>query len=79
MNQELIEMATKAGLFKDYGDGQGSWLANDKNLEAFAKLVAAKEREECAKLCEDLNLSQDSTWQVATLDCAEAIRERGEA
>lgn len=36
------------------------------------------EREACAKVCEDLDLSQDSTWQVATLDCAAAIRARGE-
>ena len=35
------------------------------------------EREACAKVCEDLDLSQDSTWQVATLDCAAAIRARG--
>ena len=36
-----------------------------------------EEREACAKVCEDLDLSQDSTWQVATLDCADAIRARG--
>jgi hypothetical protein len=29
----------------------------------------------CAKKCEDLDWSQDSTWQAATLDCAEAILE----
>ena len=39
------------------------------------KMVAA-EREACAKVCEDLDWSQDSTWQVATLDCATAIRAR---
>ena len=36
------------------------------------------EREACAKVCEDLDWSRDSTWEVATLDCAEAIRARGE-
>ena len=41
-------------------------------IVAFAKLVAAKEREECAKLCE-------SHWQTegAASWCAEAIRARG--
>ena len=34
------------------------------------------EREACAKVCDDLDWSQDSTWQVATIDCAEAIRAR---
>ena len=45
-------------------------------LEAFAKLVAQHEREACAKVCEDLSLSQNSEWQVGTLDCADAIRAR---
>ena len=30
--------------------------ANQKQLEAFARLVAEKEREACAKICEDLEL-----------------------
>jgi len=42
------------------------------------ELVRADEREACAKVCEDLDWSRDSTWEVATLDCAEAIRARGE-
>ena len=37
------------------------------------------EREACAKVCDDLSLSQNSEWAVGTLDCAEAIRARGEA
>jgi hypothetical protein len=35
------------------------------------------EREACAKVCEDLSLSQNSEWEVGTLDCADAIRARG--
>lgn len=41
------------------------------------------EREACAKVCDDLALPPDvarsdaSIWEVATLDCAEAIRARG--
>jgi hypothetical protein len=73
---EIIKMARQVGF--------SEWAVQTPNdLITFAKLVeertAAKEREACAMACEDLNLSQDSTWQVATLDCAEAIRARGKA
>jgi hypothetical protein len=37
------------------------------------------ERKACAKVCDDLSLSQNSEWEVGTLDCAEAIRARGDA
>ena len=43
-----------------------------EELEAFAALVAAHEREECAKVCEKPG------WNAANW-CAKAIRERGEA
>jgi hypothetical protein len=43
-------------------------------LEAFAKLVAAKEREACAKVCEER--WKDSPWFI---EAAAAIRARGEA
>jgi len=63
---EIIEMTRQAGGFD----------ATPKFLEAFAKLVAAKEREACLKICE----AQASTnyWEGADV-CAEAIRARGEA
>jgi hypothetical protein len=71
---EIIEMARQAGL-PGYPD----------EIEAFAKLVAAKEREACAQTCENLPIpnqfseSEGSVWDVAALDCAEAIRARGQA
>ena len=43
---EIIEMARQAGFI-------GNVDIAVKELEAFAKLVAAKEREACAKVCED--------------------------
>jgi hypothetical protein len=52
-------------------------------LELFAALVAEKEREACAKACDDLptpermSLDNEALWELATLDCAEAIRARG--
>ena len=51
-------------------------------LEAFAKLVAAKEREACAKVAESQMFCSccwpDNASEIAKA-CAEAIRERGEA
>ena len=52
-------------------------------LKKFATLVAAHEREKCAMVCEELPApdiyddSDKSMWDVTTMDCAEAIRNRG--
>ena len=42
-------------------------------LEKFAELVAAQEREECAKVCDALQYHVDAYGAT----CAEAIRARG--
>ena len=53
-------------------------------LERFAALVAEKERELCAKVCDDLPApdvysdTDKSMWDVTCVDCAEAIRDRGQ-
>jgi len=80
---EIIEMARQAGfeigeiehsesIFNPYTDDE--WRIN-KELEAFAKLVAAKEREACATICECFQ-ARDVGMQPA--ECAGAIRARGE-
>jgi hypothetical protein len=46
---EIIEMALVVGTIED-GD---LFVFKHHELEAFAKLVAAKEREVCAKICDD--------------------------
>lgn len=59
-------------------------------LERFAALVAAHEREECAKLCEDVSLQAVKAWKLAYKpedqgreigadECAAAIRSRKDA
>jgi len=49
----------------------GFWTLTQEELEKFAALVAAAEREACAKLCDG--------WTQADGDrCAEAIRARKE-
>jgi hypothetical protein len=64
---EIIEMARQAGIC--------SWLKPPKDvkerLKVFANLVAAKEREACAMVCDELH--KDWKWRAA-----EAIRARGE-
>jgi hypothetical protein len=50
-------------------------------LERFAALVAAAEREACAKVCEDIPVPQGPTelTHIPTLErCAAAIRARGD-
>jgi hypothetical protein len=68
---EVIEMAKQAGLDDDIFP-LGEW--DDPELMTFAKLVAAKEREACAKVCDEL---QDIP-ATEPRHCAEDIRARGE-
>ena len=69
MNKEdIIRMAREAGLVG------GPVYA--KGLEAFASLVAAAEREACAKLCEEM---KGQCWAYDHDTIAEAIRARGQA
>lgn len=73
---DIIELAKQAGLQTDYA---GVWVddgyINDQ-LEAFTKLVAAHEREECAKLCDEVGKESLSHWPARF---ANMIRARGEA
>ena len=70
--EEIIEMARKAG-FVEYELDDGTTSAFDKRYETFAKLVAAKEREACAKVCDEFNFGQ------TPMMIQRAIRARGEA
>ena len=65
--QDIIEMATKVW-------GKCDWHESALcHLEAFAKLVAAKEREACA------NLFSQPHMEYFGRDIQDAIRARGEA
>ncbi len=66
---EIIDMARQVG----YPIQHSEW---QKATEEFAALVAAKEREACAKLC-DAFQARDVGMQPA--ECAGAIRARGQA
>jgi accessory colonization factor AcfC len=76
--EEIIEMARDSGMDL-YGLGKDRYKFVH-HLEAFAKLVAAKEREACAKAFE----AEADTWIAwpqmgsAKRKGAEAIRARGQ-
>ena len=84
---EIIEMARQARLMSKY-DEASPWVEDHEitqYVEAFAKLVAAKEREACAKVCEDIqdcgpeNGCCPTYWNEALEKAEEVIRARGEA
>ena len=67
---DIIKLAREAGLFVH--------KEVQPELVAFANLVAAQEREECAKVCEetyDLFVSKKPS-RASALDAADAIRAR---
>ena len=76
--EELLEMAVQAGMAKEIAE------VNIDIVETFANLVAAKEREACAKVCENMTLEWEDQPEFARIelatmmDCALAIRARGE-
>ena len=73
---DVIRMAREAGLSNEIGAFGYPYLPE---LERFAELVAAAEREACAKVCEDI---ATETYGMTKLreygECADAIRARGE-
>ena len=76
---EVIEMAREAGGSDVGGPGWTTWVGTQSTefLERFANLVAAKEREACAKVCESYLSESPHSWGGTTM--AAAIRARGEA
>lgn len=72
----IIEMAREAGMAGFDGVVHAAF-----QLEAFAALVRADEREACAKVCvavAERNIWWDINEIEAAVECAAAIRERGE-
>lgn len=80
-NNEIIEMAGKAKFFVTNYEVYSPSVQEDHELtpylKAFAALVAAKEREACAKVCEQeaMNWPPSRDFKL----CAAAIRARGQA
>jgi hypothetical protein len=75
-NEDIIRMAIDAGATGCANpDKWGILEISYENLERFAALVAAHEREECAKLCEEVD---GRLTRNRAPDCAVAVRRRGE-
>ena len=74
-HDEIIEMAQECNLIgmRPHLDGIYS-----EALIAFANLVAAKEREACAKECEFRIMGDNNREDLEARKCATAIRTRGE-
>jgi hypothetical protein len=74
--EDIIKMALEA-----HGPITGKWWDMDvAALKRFAALVAAHEREQCAKVCEAQYAGLNSLWSYqigAAKSCAAAIRARG--
>ena len=69
--EDIIRMAREAGLDPDL------WNYTDA-FERFAALVAAAEREACAKVCESRFMGDLTREDIEARRCAAAIRARGE-
>jgi hypothetical protein len=77
---DIIKIARQTGDATKDARGRESFEFDSYGLKAFAKLVAAKEREACAKVCEE----HGKVWaermllgfQATLDDAAKAIRAR---
>jgi hypothetical protein len=79
---DIIRMAKEAGFNQILPTNAGAnvWIDDGfyvEEMERFAALVAAAEREACAKVCEKM-LGIFHPTEVITTRCAKAIRARGE-
>ena len=81
---DIIRMAGEAGFMSNSLGMTYTSGALPDLLERFAALVAATEREECAKVCETgipdgpENGCCPTFWDEAAEACAKAIRARGQ-
>ena len=73
MNTERIkELAEQAGISLSQKDYSYYWVESAEDIEKFAELVAAEEREACA-----LAVEQAGIEGLGTLAAAAVIRKRG--
>ena len=77
MNRDdIIRMAREAGLHLYVNDLTEEPYA--LIVERFANLVAAAERSACAQVCDEIANKPSNVVLGVALDCAAAIRARGE-
>ena len=81
-NEDIIRMAREAGLYSGSPRTPSTGRMIEKRLERFAELVAAAEREACAKVQEFVCSTGFCRFTLTQTDVgigdAQAIRARGE-
>ena len=77
-HEEIIAMAREASNMARL-PWNGEWIfRSKKELMAFAALVAAKERESCALVCDGFDTGRRLTSDFKAAEMAAAIRARGQ-
>lgn len=78
-NDDIIRMAREAGFEileeNEIGIGDGFHIQTDL-VERFAALVAAHEREQCAKVCDARYMGDNNREDMEARRCADDIRAR---
>jgi hypothetical protein len=79
---DIIRLAREAGWNGIYSKPLMSIRMQEENFLRFAALVAAAEREACAKVCEEIAKDNDAEgadidWVTGNMECADYIRARG--
>jgi len=74
MKEDIIRMAREARGYPAAPTDGSLWLFSESHLERFANLVAAAEREECAKVAENML----RFYTQAVTGVPQAIRGRGQ-
>ena len=82
---DIIRMAREAGFpVSKWDDGVDEVMDGDNYhiqtdlIECFANLVAAAERSACAQVCDEIANKPSNVVLGVALECAAAIRARGE-
>jgi len=76
--EKLIDLLAEAGMLKEESAGVFDWHPTMAKAERFAALVAKREREECAKVCEEEIKRVKPIYSVTAENCVKAIRARGQ-
>ena len=72
---DIIRMAYEASDGVLSYDAEGRWILSEQEVIQLAALVAAAEREACAKVCDELR--DEDGFEPYGTECAAAIRARG--
>jgi hypothetical protein len=69
VRDRINAMALEAGMYQtEEASGETLWVCDQEELERFAALVSAAEREQCAKVCDEQAMRNEKAVQ----DCIEA-------